>query len=130
MTLNNFEIKQIIDVASKGINSVLMADPKATTAKLQKVGDFLVGFYRDKIAELKPKEKIIQLDIKKAEKEGKKFQKEILEIKRVEEDSKGEDIEKANLEANLEADKREEEGQKHGPDNIPEKPIIEPINEK
>ena len=51
--LNQWEIKQIIDIVSKGINSILMGKPDTSNKELENKADALVKIYQKVFSNLK-----------------------------------------------------------------------------
>jgi hypothetical protein len=51
--LNQWDVKQIIDIVSKGLNSILMSKPDIPPEELEKKARVLVKIYIDVLNELK-----------------------------------------------------------------------------
>jgi hypothetical protein len=51
--LNQWDIKQIIDIVSKGLNSILMSKPDISDEDLQKKAKALLKIYQGVFSELK-----------------------------------------------------------------------------
>lgn len=51
--MTQWDIKQIIDVVSKGVNSVLMNNPKVEMKELRKIAKGLVKIYKKILDDLK-----------------------------------------------------------------------------
>ncbi len=92
--MNQWEIKQIIDVVSKGVNSLLMASEKMPPAEeLKKLSSVLCGIYVEMIANLK-KTPTKHFDFEGAERAA-KAQKE---QERIIEQSQMEDVQRSEAE--------------------------------
>jgi hypothetical protein len=102
---NEWEIKQILDVVSKGVNSVLMNSKSYSPKKLRQMGVFLMELYKELLDDMKTPQEIEEPIIDVGEEKWDEIQQEIYK--------KDSELDEINKEADAEAELAIKEEQKN-----------------